>query len=1031
MTGKEFKLGMQPFWFWNGEMDEEEIVRQILEMKAKGIPGFMIHPRQGMEIPYLSKEFFDRVRLAVHTARDNDMDVWIYDEYPYPSGVCAGEVMLGHPEYLCRRLRKSVCQVKGGESVTLSAPWGRVVLARAYRMDGEKIRFNEFIDLQEFVGTCYEEEVFQYSGLTHYNKKRYFTGHPDRTLAWKAPSDAPDSRWKVYLVTEAVFDHFKYFENFVDTLNPEATKYFIELTHERYKREIGDEFGKTVKGFFTDEITAFPDSQPWSPLLPGLVKDRFGIDLEDSLPALWEDLGEISAKVRYAYWCTATDAFIDAYDRQVYDWCSRNGLLYIGEKPILRSKQLKYVHVPGIDAGHQKAGDVPLMVQGKYRANGKFAASAAHFYGKPAALCEVGHSIGWGMTMQDMKWMFDWLGVLGIDWFVIHGFFYTADGLKKHDAPPSAFFQMPWWEDGKKITAYAEDLGKLLQSVKRNVRLLALDPVTSAWTAETQEARKLKDAFAELQTGLMSAGLDYYIIDPELFAEGEVAEASGRVRFAVNGEYYDCVVLPPMTNLEEAGAGKLKEFMDRGGRVCAVSCVPYEPVTDHNDTVRSLPERFGVDGKEARRLFMADSLLDSRECGDCFFASGVKEAVEWLGEKLSDGRGIVPLDGLGMEGVPHFFGKDGEGRRVAFLVNSSPADRVFRLDVDGRSYTVRMCAFDAKAFCLEDGELGKILFGEQEPGEEISQAQVSTEGIWNFRTEGMNALRLGWWNVSLPDGQSAYLETAPLIDQMETGGFSIPVTQGRYFGCPKELEFPETEILCEKEFLCQGLWEDSGTTRREIYLAMEPGTFLGEWEITVNGHRIEAKEFTAGRLSPDRFLDTKLATDIGAHLKEGVNRITVRVKSGQSFGGFRNPLYLFGRFGVFKEEELWALVPEEKAGEMKDMVSLGLPFYCGATVFEREIDLPQCSGGFLMVRLTGTMPSDSVRMEVGGYETAPCAWQPYGYRIPVEYVKPGKQTVKLKVRNTALGLYEGQRFDETSRSYVDVEQQSGSLSEPL
>ena len=162
MTGKEFKLGMQPFWFWNGEMDEEEIVRQILEMKAKGIPGFMIHPRQGMGIPYLSKEFFDRVRLAVHTARDNDMDVWIYDEYPYPSGVCAGEVMLGHPEYLCRRLRKSVCQVKGGESVTLSAPWGRVVLARAYRMDGEKIRFNEFIDLQEFVGTCYEEEAFQY-----------------------------------------------------------------------------------------------------------------------------------------------------------------------------------------------------------------------------------------------------------------------------------------------------------------------------------------------------------------------------------------------------------------------------------------------------------------------------------------------------------------------------------------------------------------------------------------------------------------------------------------------------------------------------------------------------------------------------------------------------------------------------------------------------------------------------------------------------------------------------------------------------
>lgn len=1021
MAGNEFKLGMQPFWFWNGEMDEGEIVRQILEMKEKGIPGFMIHPRQGMEIPYMSKAFFDRVRLAVRTARDNGMEVWIYDEYPYPSGICAGEVVLGHPEYLCKLLRKSVCQVMGGESVKLSAPWGRVVLARAYPMDGEKIRLNEYIDLQEYVGTCYEEEVFQYSGLTHYNKKRYFTGHPDKTLVWDAPSDIPDTQWKVYLVTEVVFDHFKYFNHFIDTLNPEATRYFIELTHERYKKEIGDEFGKTVKGFFTDEITAFPDSQPWSPLLPGLVKDRFGIDLEDSLPALWEDLGAVSAKVRYAYWCTATDAFIDAYDKQVYEWCSRNGLLYVGEKPIMRSKQMKYVHVPGIDAGHQKAGDVPLMVQGKYRANGKFAASAAHFYGKPAALCEVGHSIGWGMTMQDMKWMFDWLGVLGIDWFVIHGFFYTADGLKKHDAPPSAFFQMPWWEDGEKITAYAEDMGNLLQSVRRDVKLLALDPVTSAWTAGGREARKLKDAFADLQTGLMCQGLDYYIIDPELFAEGEVEEESERVRFMVQGEGYDCVVLPPMTNLEEPACRKLKEFMDRGGNVCAVSCVPYEPVTEYNETVSSLQGLFGVDGEETYRMFLEGTFSDSRENGAHYFAAGVNDAVKWLKEKLFDGVGIVPLDGLGMEGVPHFFGKDSEGRRMAFLVNSSPVDREFRMDVDGSSCTVRMCAFDAKAFCLEEGGFGAVLFGEEEPEKGISQVQVNTDGCWNVRTEGMNALRLGWWGVSLPDGQSAYLETAPLIDQMESGGFSLPVTQARYFGCPKELEFPEVEILCEKTFLCRGLWKESETPCPEIYLAMEPGTFHGEWQIEVNGCRIEETDFTPGKLSPDQFLYTKLATEIGAHLKEGINRIKVRVKSGQSFGGFRNPLYLFGRFATFKEGELWSLVPEKREGEAGDMVSLGLPFYCGETVFEREIDLPQCSGDFLTIKLTGTVLFDSVRLEVGGYETAPCAWRPYLYRIPAKYVKPGKQTVKMKVRNTALGLFEGQKFDDASRSYVNVE----------
>ncbi|MBS6646060.1 MAG: hypothetical protein KH366_20990, partial [Clostridiaceae bacterium] len=121
MDRKELKLGMQPFWFWNGEMKEEEIVRQITEMKQKGIPGFMIHPRQGMEIPYLSREYFDRVKLAVQTAKENGMEVWIYDEYPYPSGICGGEVVLEHPEFLCKRLKKTVYEAEGKKEVRLFA----------------------------------------------------------------------------------------------------------------------------------------------------------------------------------------------------------------------------------------------------------------------------------------------------------------------------------------------------------------------------------------------------------------------------------------------------------------------------------------------------------------------------------------------------------------------------------------------------------------------------------------------------------------------------------------------------------------------------------------------------------------------------------------------------------------------------------------------------------------------------------------------------------------------------------------------
>ena len=99
-TGYEdLRLGIQPFWFWNGGMETEEILRQIEEMHKQEIQGFIIHPRQGMDVPYLSELFMEKVEIAVQAAGERGMEGWLYDEYPYPSGVTAGQVLLDHPEY--------------------------------------------------------------------------------------------------------------------------------------------------------------------------------------------------------------------------------------------------------------------------------------------------------------------------------------------------------------------------------------------------------------------------------------------------------------------------------------------------------------------------------------------------------------------------------------------------------------------------------------------------------------------------------------------------------------------------------------------------------------------------------------------------------------------------------------------------------------------------------------------------------------------------------------------------------------------
>ncbi len=990
MEKQSLKLGIQPFWFWNGDMKEEEIVRQIIEMKQKGVPGFLIHPRQGMEIPYMSKAFFDRVRLAVKTAKENDMEVWLYDEYPYPSGICGGEVTLDHPEYLCKRLKRTVKIAEGGNEIKLSAPWGRVILARAYLMNVDSFSLDDYIDLKEYVGTGYKQEIFQYRGLTQYNKKRFFTGDAQKVLNWTAP----EGKWKIYLVTEVVMNHFKYFENYIDTLNPNAIKYFIELTHERYKKEIGEDFGKTVKGVFSDEITAFPDSEPWSPLLPQMVRQKHDIDLIDNLPALWDDMGEISAKVRYAYWNTATDSFIEAYDKQIYEWCEKNNLMYIGEKPIMRSKQLKYFHIPGIDSGHQKVGAVPNMIVGKYRANGKMVSSAAHFYDKPAALCEVGHSIGWGMTIQDLKWIFDWLAVIGIDWYVIHGFFFTTDGLKKHDAPPSAFYQMPWWKDVKCLTEYASNMSKFLQNTKRDVKILMLDPVTSAWTADRDSKNLLKNSFGQLQTQMMFNGLDYYIIDPELFSEGETSSG----KFIIHNEEYDILVLPPMTNLEENAVKKLIEYIENGGKVCALSSIPYQKITD-NSTVGKIEEIFELDGKNEWNLYRSGEKQISREKGNLYFAAKPEDLINWLNSNIKKQWDVKALDLLGMEQLPKMAGKNQTGEDVLFIVNTSPNKRkVEIINPKGISQTVELEAFASEIFTenVEQEKADIILDIEQE---------------MDFLPSNLNAIRLGYFKTSFLDNQSAYLETAPFIDQMETAKFAYPVTQKNYFGCPKELEFTGAEMKYETEFLCKSI-----SDKNSFCMVMEPGTLLGEWEIDINGHILREEDFVQKEI----YLPTNLAVNIGNYINDGMNYIKVNVTSELSYGGLRNPLYIFGDFAVKKENDTWCLCPYEKKGRMESFKDLGLPFYYGEVIFSLEAELPKIDNEFINIELEAEWLTDSVRLIIGDYETEPLAWKPYIFKVPARLIKGAKQEIKIKLRNTALGLFEGNEFCREKHAYVNV-----------
>ena len=82
-----------PFWSWNNKIEPDECKRQIRQMKEVGFGGFIIHARAGLKTEYLSEDWFSCVEACIEEAKKQDMCVWIYDEFGYPSGFVGGALL--------------------------------------------------------------------------------------------------------------------------------------------------------------------------------------------------------------------------------------------------------------------------------------------------------------------------------------------------------------------------------------------------------------------------------------------------------------------------------------------------------------------------------------------------------------------------------------------------------------------------------------------------------------------------------------------------------------------------------------------------------------------------------------------------------------------------------------------------------------------------------------------------------------------------------------------------------------------------
>ena len=82
-----------------GKPDRKDVTEMLCDYRKVGIEQFLIYPRSGLEIEYMSEEWFNLCRDCIEVADSLDMKVWLYDEYNWPSGNCKGQVTAdGHED---------------------------------------------------------------------------------------------------------------------------------------------------------------------------------------------------------------------------------------------------------------------------------------------------------------------------------------------------------------------------------------------------------------------------------------------------------------------------------------------------------------------------------------------------------------------------------------------------------------------------------------------------------------------------------------------------------------------------------------------------------------------------------------------------------------------------------------------------------------------------------------------------------------------------------------------------------------------
>lgn len=951
-----------PFWAWNCDLNKDLLLREIDQMKRMGMGGFHMHVRTGMSTTYLSDGFMQLIRDCVDKAKEERMRAYLYDEDRWASGAAGGYVTR-EERYRARYLLFTTVSYEQAEENPASVPVDSPRTGKGRLLARYAVRLNDEGELAEY-----------------------------RLLKDGQQADAAETAWYAYLEIEKESPWFNN-QTYVNTLDKKAIERFVEITHERYKEVVGNEFGGAVQSIFSDEpqfsrktTLGFAGEKkdvvlPWTDDLPDTFRAAYGEELLAGLPELyWELPGGAVSLIRYHYHDHIAERFAEGFADTVGTWCARNGLLLTGhmmEEPTLKSqtaalgeamRSYRSFQLPGID----------MLCDWREYTTAKQAQSAAHQFGCPGVMSELYGVTNWDFDFRGHKLAGDWQAALGVTLRVPHLTWVSMEGEAKRDYPASIGYQSPWYTEYPMVEDHFARLNTVLTRGKAQVRLGVIHPVESYWLhwGPSEATALVRDEMDEHFQSL-ARWLLYGLIDFDYISESLLPQQceAGNAPLSVGEMAYDVVLVPDCQTLRATTVDRLESFVAAGGRLVFAGRIPEL-----------------VDAKPSGRV---KELAQRAECIS-FSKGAILSALD--GVRFVD---IRDDKGMRTTNLLHQVRAEGDTRYVFLCHGEKPENP----DVCPREDIVLRIRGEWKVRRM-DTATG-----------EIAPLHVAYE-------KGRTVLRYAFYAydsllIELTPGRAEAGEDAPAEKKFDYYALWHPVEIA--LSEPNVLlldtaqyAFDDEENWRDEEELLRAddaFREELGYPLRKKEVAQpwvvpdEPITHYLRLKFTVHSEM----EIKAPQLALEKAESVEIAVNgcpvdnasVGWFVDESIKKVQLPdLPAGDSvieltlpFGRRSNVewCYLLGDFGVRVQGAEKTVIPPVRRLGFGDWTTQGLPFYCGNVTYKIPVRVEKDTLTIRVPQYRGSV----LGMEMDGVRQGDMAYAPYEYTFT--NLQPGEHEVGITV----------------------------------